>query len=109
MKLAYIRLENGESEIVSEDEVVEELLKALREGETLTTRDAKFWIDDMDEDCLQCCRVHMLCCVCSDPLPCNDAGIDDDRVCDAGMRYTMVDDYPARGPSSARTIVSEEG
>ncbi|MCZ6872038.1 MAG: hypothetical protein O7G88_00695, partial [bacterium] len=47
------------------------------------------------EDCLNCGHVHQLCCVCSDPLGCNDAGIDGDFVCDACVHYEVADELPA--------------
>ncbi len=47
------------------------------------------------EDCLGCGHVHTRCCVCSDPLPCGDSGIDDDHICDACVHYEVVDELPA--------------
>ena len=47
-----------------------------------------------EERCLGCDRVHDLCCVCGDPMPCDDAGIDGDFVCDACVHYELVDEPP---------------
>jgi len=46
------------------------------------------------EDCLDCGHLHELCCVCDDPLGCNDAGIDGDFVCDACVHYEVAHQPP---------------
>jgi len=58
---------------------------------------AQFWVLlgtelVQEQDCSGCNHVHALCCVCSDPMPCDDAGIDGDFVCDACVHYEVVDE-----------------